>query len=262
MDLEKYMVKGKKKVELEKWDPDDNGVFKGDKKDGEKAVQKLVERLDQLQELLYAGHQHKVLIVLQAMDTGGKDGTVRHVFRGVNPQGVKVFSFKTPSVEEMDHDYLWRVHNHVPAKGEITVFNRSHYEDVLIARVHELVPQDVWEKRFEHIKGFEQMLADEGTTILKFYLNISRDEQKNRIEQRLLKKDKNWKFSKDDLKERKYWDQYMKAYEEAIEKTSSHDAPWYIVPANKKWYRNLIVTSVIVDALEKLNMKYPVSERE
>jgi len=217
----------------------------------------LNERLEELQELLYAEHKHKVLIVLQAMDTGGKDGTIRHVFEGVNPQGVRVASFKKPTLEELDHDFLWRVHKQVPGKGEIVIFNRSHYEDVLVVRVHNLAPKEVWSKRYDHINGFERMLVDEGTTILKFFLHIDLDEQKERLQARLDEPNKRWKFNPDDLEERKLWPKYVKAYEDAISKTSTSWAPWYIVPANRKWYRNLVVGTVVIEALEDLNMRHP-----
>ncbi len=203
---------------------------------------------------------HKFLIVLQAMDTGGKDGTIRHVFEGVNPQGVKVTSFKAPTSEELDHDYLWRVHRLMPGMGEIMIFNRSHYEDVLVVRVHELVPADVWRRRYDQINHFERMLGEEGTTILKFYLNIDQDEQKQRLQARLDDPDKRWKFNVGDLQERQLWSKYIKAYEDVLSKTSTEWAPWYIVPANHKWYRNLVVATTIVETLQSLKMKYPTPQ--
>jgi PPK2 family polyphosphate:nucleotide phosphotransferase len=212
--------------------------------------------------MLYAEHKHKVLIVLQAMDSGGKDGTIRHVFDGVNPQGVKVASFKVPTKEELDHDYLWRVHEHTPGKGEIVIFNRSHYEDVLVVRVHDLVPRPVWRRRFKHIRDFERILADEGTTILKFFLHIDLEEQKERFQARLDTPHKRWKFRLGDLEERKLWDSYHKAYEDAITKTSTKWAPWYIIPANRKWYRNLVISRIIVETLEGLDMSYPESKED
>jgi PPK2 family polyphosphate:nucleotide phosphotransferase len=218
--------------------------------------------LEELQELLYAEHKHKILIVLQAMDSGGKDGTIRHVFDGVNPQGVKVASFKVPTKEELAHDYLWRVHKHTPGKGEIVIFNRSHYEDVLVVRVHELVPKSIWRRRFKHIRDFERILADEGATILKFFLHIDLDEQKERFQARLDTPHKRWKFRLRDLEERKLWDSYLAAYEEAISKTSTNWAPWYIIPANRKWYRNLVISRIIVDTLENLKMTYPEPEED
>jgi len=242
------------------WDPNDKSAFPGKKKEGRKQLLELNQRLEELQELLYAEHKHKVLIVLQAMDTGGKDGTIRHVFEGVNPQGVRVAGFKKPTPEELDHDFLWRVHKQVPARGEIVIFNRSHYEDVLVVRVHNLAPQEVWSKRYDHINDFERMLVDEGTTILKFFLHIDLDEQKERLQARLDEPNKRWKFKPEDLEERKLWPQYVKAYEDAISKTSTDWAPWYVVPANRKWYRNLVVGTVIIETLKDLDMRYPEAE--
>lgn len=255
--MNKYRVKPGSKVNLKKWDPDDNSEFNFSKKQGEKALPPLNKKLEYLQELLYAENKHKILIVLQAMDAGGKDGTIRQVYEGANPQGVKVKSFKRPTHEELSHDYLWRVHKHTPGNGEIVIFNRSHYEDVIVVRVNNLVPKKVWGKRYNHINNFEKMLADEGTTILKFYLNISKDEQKERFQERLDKKEKNWKFSLGDLEVRKKWGDYMRAYEDMLGKTSTEYAPWYIIPSNRKWYRNLVIASIIIDKLEKLNMKFP-----
>jgi PPK2 family polyphosphate:nucleotide phosphotransferase len=191
------------------------------------------------------------------MDTAGKDGTIRHVFEGANPQGVKVASFKKPSLEALDHDYLWRIHAHTPQKGEIMIFNRSHYEDVLVTRVHDLVPKKVWSKRFQHINEFERMLSDEGAIILKFFLYIDKDEQKKRLEDRIHRSDKHWKLSASDLPERKLWDKYIGVYEEAIGNTSTEWAPWYVIPANRKWYRNLIISKILVETLTDLKMSYP-----
>jgi len=258
--MEKYRIQPGESVDLSKWDPNDKSVFPLKKKDGKKLLLELNEELETLQELLFAEGKHRILIVLQAMDTGGKDGTIRHVFEGVNPQGVKVASFKAPSKEELAHDYLWRIHQHTPKKGQITIFNRSHYEDVLVVRVHNLVPKEIWSRRYEHIRAFEKMLADEGTTILKFYLHIDLEEQKERLQARLDEPNKNWKFSKADLEERKYWNQYTKAFEEAFEKTSTETAPWYVIPANRKWYRNLVISSIIIEKLKELDMTYPEAE--
>jgi PPK2 family polyphosphate:nucleotide phosphotransferase len=254
---EKYRVKPGSRVDLSKWDPKDKSAFPGRKQDGRARLRELNLELEELQELLYAEHKHRVLIVLQAMDTGGKDGTIRHVFEGVNPQGVRVAGFKRPTPEELAHDYLWRVHEHTPGKGEIVIFNRSHYEDVLVVRVHNLVPEEVWSKRSDHINDFERMLADEGTTIVKFFLHIDLDEQRERLQARLDEPHKRWKFDPGDLKERKLWPEYMKAYEDAISKTSTDWAPWYVVPANRKWYRNLVVGSAIVETLKGLDMRHP-----
>ena len=191
------------------------------------------------------------------MDTGGKDGVIREVFQGVNPQGVKVASFKAPTAEELDHDYLWRVHKHVPGRGELTIFNRSHYEDVLVVRVHRLVEKGVWKKRYDQINAFEKMLAEEGVTIAKFFLHITKEEQQQRLQSRLDDSTKHWKFNPGDLKERELWDAYMEAYEDLLGKTSSREAPWYIVPSNRKWYRNLVVASVLVELLKGLKMSFP-----
>ena len=255
--MNRYIVKPGSKVNLSEWDPNDTSEFKGNKEKGLLEVAKLNDKLEALQELLYAEHKHKVLIVLQAMDTGGKDGVIRHVFDGVNPQGVRVASFKVPSSEELDHDYLWRVHKVVPAAGEMVIFNRSHYEDVLVVRVHKLVSPEICKKRFEQIKAFEHLLADNGTTILKFYLHIDLNEQKQRLQARLDDPSKRWKFNPGDLNERKLWSDYMKAYEDSIAKTSTDYAPWYIVPSNRKWYRDLVISTVLVEALEKLKMEFP-----
>lgn len=255
--MDRYRVQPGTRVNLKDWDPDDKANFEKGKSKGLKAVLKLSERLELLQELLFAQGKHKILIVLQAMDTGGKDGVIRRVFDGVNPQGVKVASFKVPTPEDLAHDYLWRIHKQTPGKGEIVIFNRSHYEDVLVVRVQNLAPPNIWEKRFDHINAFERLLADEGTTILKFYLHISADEQKARLQARLDEPDKRWKFNPGDLKDRALWGDYMHAYEDVLSKTSMPWAPWYIVPANRKWYRDLVIGTVLVETLEKLEMRYP-----
>lgn len=255
MDI--YRVKPGTKVDLGKINPKDKSGFDGNKQDAEQELLKLSEKLQLLQELLYAEHQHAVLIVLQAMDTGGKDGTIRHVFESVDPLGVRVVGYKAPTPLEASHDYLWRIHTQAPQKGETVIFNRSHYEDVLVVRVHNLVPREVWSKRYDEICNFEKELADSGTTILKFFLYISKDEQRKRLQARLDDPTKHWKFNEDDLKERALWDDYMKAYEAALSKTSTEWAPWYIVPANVKWYRSLVIATTIKNALEKLNMKWP-----
>ena len=255
--MKSYRVKPGQKIDLNDFDPSDASGFKGGKKDAQDEQLNLTRQLITLQELLYAEHRHKVLIVLQAMDTGGKDGTISHVFEGVNPQGVRVAGFKEPTPIEMDHDYLWRIHQQMPGKGEIVIFNRSHYEDVLIVRVHELVPPEVWKQRYEQINAFEKMLSEEGTTILKFFLNISPEEQKQRLIDRLKDKTKQWKFNPGDLKERQLWKKYMQAYEDVLSRTSTDYAPWYIVPGNRKWYRDWVVTTTIIDALKDLDMKYP-----
>ena len=252
-----YRVEPGSRVDLARWDPEDHTAFEDGKKKGVQELAKLRELLDELQALLYAEHEHKVLVVLQAMDAGGKDGTIRSVFEGVNPQGVKVTSFKAPTPLELDHDYLWRVHRHAPGKGEIAIFNRSHYEDVLVTRVHGLVDREVCERRYAQINDFERMLAEEGTTLLKFFLHIDPDEQKARLRERLENPRKRWKFRRADLEERKLWPDYVRAYEDALSATSTAWAPWHIIPANHNWYRNLQVVRTIVDALEALDMRYP-----
>jgi PPK2 family polyphosphate:nucleotide phosphotransferase len=255
--MKQYRVKPGQKVDLGDFDPSDASGFKGGKALARTEQVKLTQELITLQELLYAEHQHKILVVLQAMDTAGKDGVIRHVFKGVNPQGTRVASFKAPTTLELDHDYLWRIHQQVPGKGEIVIFNRSHYEDVLITRVHELVPRVVWRKRYQQINDFERMLSEEGVTILKFFLHIDKDEQGQRLRERLDDPNKNWKFSAADVKERALWDQYQKAYEDAIHSTSTKWAPWYIIPANKKWYRDLVISLIIIDKLTQLRMQFP-----
>ena len=260
--MKRYRVEPGSQVDLSQWDPDDKSPFEGGKREAPEALDALNERLEALQELLYAEGQHKVLVVLQAMDTGGKDGTIRHVFEGVNPQGVKVAGFGVPTEEELAHDYLWRVHKRTPGKGEIVIFNRSHYEDVLVVRVHNLVPPEVWRRRYGHINDFERLLVDEGTTIVKFYLHISRDEQRERLQARLDRPHKRWKFKLGDLEERALWPQYVAAYEEMLSRTSTEWAPWHVVPANRKWYRNLVVAQAIVETLEGLDMRYPQPEAD
>jgi PPK2 family polyphosphate:nucleotide phosphotransferase len=256
--MDHYRVEPGTKVHLDDWDPRDAGSF--DKDGAKQRLKDLNARLEELQELLYAEGKHKVLVVLQATDTGGKDGTIRHVFDGTNPQGVKVASFKKPTPKELAHDYLWRVHQNTPGSGEIVIFNRSHYEDVLVVRVHGLVPEERWSRRYDHINAFEQMLADEGTTIVKFFLNISKEEQAERLQARLDDSTKHWKFSLGDLAERKKWDDYRAAFEAMLGRTSTAEAPWYVVPADRKWYRNLVVASVLVETLEGLAMSYPEPE--
>jgi PPK2 family polyphosphate:nucleotide phosphotransferase len=258
--MDRYRVDQGAALDLKAVDPNDKSLFPITKKEGKGLLKDLNKQMEHLQELLYAEGKHKVLIVLQAMDTGGKDGTIRHVFEGVNPQGVKVASFKVPTPKELAHDYLWRVHKHTPGSGEIAIFNRSHYEDVLVVRVHELVPQEVWSRRYEHIRAFEKLLADEGTTVLKFYLHIDLAEQKERLQERLDQPDKNWKFSIGDLKERALWDKYLAAYQQALQETSTDYAPWYIIPSNRKWYRNLVISTIVINKLQSLNMAYPEAE--
>ncbi len=257
LHLKRFVVEPGSKVRLGKIDPAETSGFKEGKAEGEKAIDSIIRKLDPLQELLYAEHKHSLLIVLQGMDSSGKDGTIRRVFEGVNPEGVRVAHFGKPSAEELDHDYLWRAHKQVPAKGEIVIFNRSHYESVLVERVHELVPEKVWSKRYGQIVDFERMLSEEGTTILKFFLHIDKKEQARRFQDRLKDPTKHWKFSYLDYNERSYWRDYTGAYEDALEKTSTGFAPWYVVPSDHAWFRDLVVSQAIVKTLEDLGMKYP-----
>lgn len=261
--IDRYRIKPGAKVRLKDFDVSSSRTFidgAGDKAAGREAVAKLNDTLEQLQGQLFAERKHKLLVVLQAMDTGGKDGVINSVFDGVNPLGCKVVSFNRPTLPELEHDYLWRVHQHVPAKGEMTIFNRSHYEDVLVVRVDELVPKSQWALRYRHIVEFERMLSETGTTIVKFYLHIDKDEQKERLQARLDEPAKHWKFRRSDLDARAKWDDYMRAYEDALSKTSTAFAPWYVVPANKKWYRDWVIANVIVDTLKGLKMQYPSPE--
>jgi PPK2 family polyphosphate:nucleotide phosphotransferase len=251
-----YLVERGKKLKLSKRDTNDKGDF-GDREEAEPVIAKNLAKLAELQEVLYAESKRSVLVVFQAMDAGGKDGAIRHIFSGVNPQGCHVTSFKSPTVTERSHDFLWRVHMETPARGMIGIFNRSHYEDVLIVRVHNLVPKEVWSRRFDHINNFERELADEGTTILKFFLHISKEEQKRRLQARLEDPEKHWKFNPEDLAERKHWDDYQDAFEDALEKTSTKHAPWYVVPSDRKWFRNWVISDTIVRALKGMNLKYP-----
>lgn len=251
--MDNYRISPKQKVKLK----DISTKPSGDKDKGLDEFAELHAQLDALQERFYAEGKHRLLIVLQGMDTSGKDGTIRAVFEGVNPQGVRVASFKVPTSEELSHDYLWRIHKQTPGKGEWVIFNRSHYEDVLVVRVHNLVPEEVWSRRYDQINAFERLLVDEGTTILKFFLHISKDAQKERLIERLEMPAKNWKFNPADLKERDLWDQYQKAYEDVLEKTSTDWAPWHVIPADKNWFRNLLICRTLVDTLKNLNIQTP-----
>jgi len=245
-------------IRLADYDPNDIAEY--DKDSAKKVLKRNTKRLLELQEVLWAEGKHAVLIVLQGMDASGKDGTIEHVFHGVNPQGCHVTGFKVPTKEELEHDFLWRIHKAAPRRGMIGIFNRSQYEDVLVVRVENLAPEEVWSKRYEQINHFEKLLADTGTVILKFYLHISKDEQKERFEARRQDRNKMWKFSEEDVAKRRLWDDYMAAYEDAINRCSTPWAPWTIVPANRKWYRNLVVSQALVNALEGLGMQYPPPE--
>ncbi len=258
MDIARYRVRPNTDVDLGAWPTADDGDL--DKDDIEDRLDDLNDELEELQELLFAEGKQKVLIVIQATDTGGKDGTIRHVFDGVNPSGVKVAAFKRPTEKELAHDYLWRVHAHTPGSGEITIFNRSHYEDVLVVRVHDLVPEKRWSKRYRHIREFEQMLVDEGTTIIKLFLHISKDEQRERLQDRVDQPHKNWKFSFGDLTEREHWDDYQEAFRMMLEETATDDAPWYVIPSDRKWFRNLVISEIVVQTLRQLDMAWPAVE--
>jgi PPK2 family polyphosphate:nucleotide phosphotransferase len=255
MNMKRFRVKPGGKLDLSDFDPGSTPGF--NHKEGSARLLELTQRLEVLQESLWAEHKRKVLVVLQGMDTSGKDGTIRHVFEGVNPLGVRVAAFKAPTEEELDHDFLWRVHPRVPGRGEMVIFNRSHYEDVLVVRVQKLAPPEVWRQRYDQINDFERLLADTGTVVLKFFLHISKDEQKQRLQDRLDDPLKQWKFRKGDLVDRAHWDEYMAAYAEALSRTSQKHAPWYVVPSDKKWYRNLVVATILVKALEDLEIQVP-----
>jgi len=252
-------VDGSRKVDLERLDPGDTGALR-DKKEARILFRIERDRIVRLQERLYAERSQSLLVVLQATDTGGKDGTIRNVFKGVNPQGCRVWSFGVPSEEEAAHDALWRYHAHTPAEGMIGVFNRSHYEEVLVVRVKELAPKAVWKRRYDELNDFERLLANNGTRILKFFLNISRDEQKERLQERLDDPEKHWKFATGDLEDRALWADYRKAFADAINRCATPQAPWFVVPANRKWYRNLVVARTIADALAEMNPQYPPEE--
>ena len=266
MDLDKFLVKQGEKIKLAKYstdvsDPDLN------KKEAKKILKKKKEKLEELQDVLYAQDKYSLLIIFQAMDAAGKDSAIKHVMSGVNPQGTQVFSFKQPSSEELDHDFLWRISKSLPERGRIGIFNRSHYEEVLVVRVHNLIknqkiPQklisdSIWEDRFTSIKNFENHIYKNGTVIIKFFLHVSKNEQKKRFIDRLDRPSKNWKFSAGDLEERSYWDQYQNCYEDAIMATSTKNAPWYILPADTKWYTRLVISEILIHHMEKLDMKYP-----
>ncbi|HEX4573055.1 MAG TPA: polyphosphate kinase 2 family protein [Dongiaceae bacterium] len=253
---DKFRVKPGHKLRLKKID----AGFKGHHETEEAAaveIEHYRHKMAKMQSLLYAEKKRSVLIVLQALDAGGKDGTVNHVFSVLNPQGARVVGFKQPTSEELAHDFLWRVHPHVPIKGEITIFNRSHYEDVLVTRVHKLIDKETWEDRYRRIRAFEELLAHNGTHILKFFLHISAEEQLARFAQRLEDPQRNWKISESDYAERAYWDDYVAAFEDAITATTAKHAPWFVIPANHKWFRNLAVSRIIADTMEDLHMAYP-----
>ncbi len=252
----RFRVPPRAKVRLGDFDPDDTAGFdKGDK--ANERLGKNIARMAELEYRLYAESRRALLIILQGMDAAGKDGTVRHVMTGLNPQNCRVTSFKVPSSEEAAHDFLWRIHKAMPARGEIGIFNRSQYEDVLVVRVHELVPESVWSARYDQINAFEKLMSDNSVTILKFFLHISKKEQLERLEERLNDPNRNWKITEADGKERRRWDDYVEAYEAVLSRCSTSAAPWFVIPANKKWFRNLAVSQIIVETLERMNPKFP-----
>jgi PPK2 family polyphosphate:nucleotide phosphotransferase len=254
--IDKFMVKPGSRVKLDRID----ASFKDKHKDQSSAldeIERYTKRLRELQYLLYAEGKWSLLIILQAMDAGGKDGAINHVLGNMNPQGARVYGFKVPSAEEAAHDFLWRIHQAAPKRGQVAIFNRSHYEDVLVSRVHGFVPKKVWSKRYDLINDFEKSLADNGTHILKFYLHISEDEQLRRFKQRLDDPARHWKISESDYDEREYWDDYTKAFQDALGRCSTGHAPWFVIPANHKWFRNLVVSQIVVETLESLKMEFP-----
>jgi PPK2 family polyphosphate:nucleotide phosphotransferase len=259
-DRKLHRIKPGSQVDLGKIAPDDVSAAPGDKQTTLDALGPLTQRLADLHAILWAAAEHRVLLVLQGIDTAGKGGTIEHVLDTVHPAGLRVVSFKAPSATELAHDYLWRVHANVPAAGELGVFDRSHYEDVLAVRVEGLVPEERWRRRFDHINAFEKLLTDEETTVVKVFLHISADEQRKRLQARLEDPTKQWKFRQDDLETRSKWDEYQVAFEEAIERTSTEHAPWHVVPADKKWYRNWAVASILVGTFEDLHLEWPRPE--
>lgn len=255
---ERYLVRHGSKVDLGSIDAQEKALFgEGSKLEQEPYFERLRAELQELQKVLYAQNKQRVLVVLQAMDTGGKDGCIKNVFSRIDPQGIHVCSFKKPSEEELAHDFLWRIHSKVPANGQLVIFNRSHYEDIIAVRVKQILPEAVWSRRYRHVVEFERMLAEEGTTIVKIFLHLCKAEQKKRLETRLASPEKYWKFHPEDLKDRKLWHEFMVAYEDVISRTSTPHAPWYVVPANRKWYRDLCVARIMVDTLKSLRMEYP-----
>jgi PPK2 family polyphosphate:nucleotide phosphotransferase len=253
-------VDPERRVDLATIDPSES--FGHTKEGSARDLARGLDRLRSLQERIWAEHRHKVLVILQGIDAAGKGGTIEHVMGAMNPAGCPVTSFKVPSALELDHDYLWRVHARTPGTGEIAVFDRSHYEDVLVVRVHGLVPKSVWSRRYDQINAFEKLLGDEGTTILKFFLYIDRDEQRERFQARLDEPDKRWKFRLGDLDERKRWDDYIDAFEDVLSRCSTEAAPWYVIPSNRKWFRNLAVTEILADTLDELDPRYPEPEED
>ena len=254
----KFLVQPGKKAHLKERDPADTaGISKSDARTASH-----IEKLRELQGVLYADRRYALLVILQALDAGGKDGTIRHIFSGVNPQGCQVTSFKEPTPEDLDHDFLWRVHRATPGRGMIGIFNRSHYEDVLVVRVHKIVPKSVWAERYERINDFEKELDQSGVRILKFFLHISKDEQRRRLEARLTDPQKNWKLAPADFREREHWDEYMEAYEDALTRCSTKHAGWYVIPSDHKWFRNYAIGAIVNDALKEMKLRYPPAKMD
>lgn len=272
MDLKQYCVYGQKDIHLKDFATAADSSY--DKKEvRDKLMPQNIREMADLQEKLYAENQHSLLIVLQAMDAAGKDGIIRHVMSGLNPQGTRVTSFKVPTSEENDHTFLWRINKALPPRGEIGIFNRSHYEDVLVSKVHdlvktsqippELITDDIWNQRYRQIRDFERYLAENGTTVIKIFLHVSREEQRKRLLDRIKEPDKNWKFSSADIRERRFWDEYMKAYEQMLENTATEQAPWYVVPADNKWLSRFLVSQIVLEALQRIDPAVPeLSESE
>lgn len=266
MEIEKYLAHQHSKFKISEFKTDDTDKFNS-KNEAAEILEENVKKMSELQDKLYAQDKYSLLLIFQAMDAAGKDGTIKHVMSGLNPQSTQVYSFKQPSAEEIDHGYLWRISKALPERGRIGIFNRSHYEEVLIVRVHNLIAssklpekfidKNIWQRRFEHITNFEKYLYENGTVILKFFLHISKEEQKKRFLERIDNPAKNWKFAMGDIEERKYWDEYQKCYEEAIAATSKDCSPWFIIPADKKWFARLLVSEIIVETLKKLKPEYP-----
>ena len=266
MDIAPYRYTKKGSFSIEKCDPSDSGGIKS-KAEGRRLLEKNVERMARLQDRFYAQDREALLLIFQAMDSAGKDGAIKHVMSGLNPQGVQVYAFKQPSAEELDHDYLWRINRRLPERGNIGIFNRSYYEEVLVGRVHNLpvtlklpprcLTEDLWNRRYRQLRDYERYLTENGITVVKFFLHISREEQRRRFLDRIDDEAKNWKFSASDIAERGHWDEYMRAYEDAINATASREAPWYVIPADKKWFARLLISEIVVRQLEKLDPRYP-----
>lgn len=266
MDIAPYRYTKKGSFSIEKCDPSDSGGIKS-KAEGRRLLKRNVERMARLQDRFYAQDREALLLIFQAMDSAGKDGAIKHVMSGLNPQGVQVYAFKQPSAEELDHDYLWRINRRLPERGNIGIFNRSYYEEVLVGRVHNLpvtqklpprcLTEDLWNRRYRQLRDYERYLTENGITVVKFFLHISREEQRRRFLDRIDEEAKNWKFSASDIAERGHWDEYMRAYEDAINATASREAPWYVIPADKKWFARLLISEIVVRQLEKLDPRYP-----